>query len=272
MVDVIASVSLTNTVQKLLKTFAWQAVFPYGVTNVTCNAGRSTNTIYTVYGTPITYVEGQTNKPTPCRLDFCVVGVAAGLSNKVAICSNIAAAVRAMTGDSYGGMTQNPRWAFYAEPLPRDLDCHHRAALAASGFGVLGIQGYVHRTYSTCYPVPSAPPYYPANTTVNDYMGTYTTDRLKYQQVGSNLEKLAFLGNNFEGCVRVEDGSGDDGSTWWTIWPLEQHQNAKALIIWYTGTYGCYEQWQTLSGAVLGTEDVPVDQLANKPKVIGGPD
>jgi hypothetical protein len=273
-IDVIASVPLTNTVQKLLKTFTWQAVFPDGISNVICGAGQSTNTIYTIYSNAITYVEGQTNNPTPYRLDFCIVGVAAGLSDKVAICSNIAAAVRAMTGDSYGNMVENPRWDFYAEASPRDLDCHHRAALAASGFGVLGIQGYVHRTYSTCYPVPPPPQYYPSNTTVNDYMGTYTTARMKYRQDTNAIRQLAFLGpNNFEGCVRVEDGSSDDGNTWWTIWPLEQHQNAKALIIWYTGIYGCTEQWQEyMTGKRVSDETVPVGQLADKVKIIGGPD
>ena len=275
--DVIASVALTNTVQKLSKTFTWQAVVPDGGVNVTCSAGRSTNTIYTVYATPITVVEAQTNRPTPYRLDFCIVGVAAGLSNKVAICSNIAAAVRAMTGDSYFGMPQNPRWAFYAwDPgnPTHNLDCHHRAALAASGFGVLGIQGYVHRTFSTCYPVPPAPQYFSTNSTVNDYEGTYlSSTRLKYRQVGSDIHKLLFLGNNFEGCVRVEDGSADDGNTWWTIWPLAQYDNAKALIIGYTGADGsCPERWETYDGTFVEDETVPVDHLADRVKIIGGPD
>ena len=273
-IDVIASVPLTNTIQKLSKTFTWQAVFPDGGLNITCNAGRSTNTIYTVYATPITIVESQTNRPTPWRLDFCILGVAEGLSNKVAICSNFAAAVRGMTGDSYGGMTQNPRWAFYAEPLPRNLDCHHRAALAASGFGVLGIQGYVHRTYATTYPVPAPPQYYPANTTVNDYMGTYTTShRLKYRQVDSTVHKLRFLGNNFEGCVRIDDGSADDGSMWWTIWPLGQYENAKALIIDYTGDGGdCPQRWELLNETFIEAVDVPTNNIADRVKILGGPD
>jgi hypothetical protein len=273
-IDVVASMPLPGTIQKLTKTFTWRAVVPNGGSGLIFNTGQSTQTIYTVYATPITVVEAQTNRPTPYRLDFCIVGVAAGLSNKVDICDQIATEVRNMTGDSYGGMIQNPRWAFYAESLPRNLDCHHRAALAASGFGVLGIQGYVHRTFSTCWPVPQPPQYYPANTTVNDYEGTYlSSTRLKYRQVGSEVHKLLFFGNNFEGCVRVEDGSADDGNTWWTIWPLKRHENAKALIIYYTAdVVGCPERWEKTDGTWVADETVPIDHLADKPKVIGGPD
>jgi hypothetical protein len=272
-VDVVASVPLPAYIQKLSKAFAWQAVFPDGGPGLTCNAGQSTSTIYTVYSAPVTYIEDQTNLPTPRRLDFCILGVAQGLSNKMDICDAIATAVRAMTGDSYGPMPQNPRWTFYAEPLPRDLDCHHRAALAAGGFGVLGIQSYVHRTFATCYPVPSAPQSYPANPTVNDYMGAYATTRLKYRKLRSDVLRLLFLGNNFEGCVRVEDGSADDGNVWWTIWPLARHDNAKALITYYTGTGGgCPEQWEKLDGTFTANETVPVDQLADRVKIIGGPD
>jgi len=271
-IDVIASVPLPATIEKLSKTFTWQAVFTDGGSGVTCGAGQSTQTIYTVYAPPITYVESQTNNPTPNRLDFCILGVAKGLSNKVDICDHIAAQVRAMTGDGYGAMLENPRWIFYTNPPPRDVDCSHRAALAASGFGVLGIQGYVHRTYSTCYPVPAAPPYMLPNSTPNDYMGTYNASRLKYRQSGADVQMLRFLGNNFEGCVRVEDGSADDGNAWWTIWPLARHDNAKALLIYYTGINGCPEQWQKLDGTFVGSETVPVTQLANTPKVIGGPD
>jgi hypothetical protein len=271
-IDMVASVPLPATIEKLTKTFTWQAVFPNGGSGLVCNAGQSTQTIYTVYAPPITYVEAQTNNPTPNRLDFCIVGVAKGLSNKVDICDQIASKVRAMTGDGYGGMTQNPRWTFYDEALPRDLDCSHRAALAASAFGVLGIQGYVHRTYSTCYPVPGAPQYYPVNSTQNDYMGTYTTHRLKYRQPGTDPQILRFLGNNFEGCVRVEDGSADDGNAWWTIWPLKRHDSAKALLIYYAGINGCPERWEKLvDGTFVAGETVPVAQLADKPKVIGGP-
>ncbi len=274
-VDMTALVPLPSTIQKLSRTFTWQAFFPDGGSGVTGNAGQSTQTIYTVYAPPVTFVEAQTNNPTPNRLDFCIAGVAAGLSNKVDICDQIASKVRAMTGDGYGFMAENPRWAFYTNPPPRDLDCSHRAALAAAAFGILGIQGYVHRTYSTCYPVPLAPQTYPPtpNSTANDYMGTYTTDRIKYRQSGPDIQKLLFLGNNFEGCVRVEDGSADDGNIWWTIWPLARHESAKALLIYYTGVNGCPERWvRTADGAFVANETVPVSQLADKPKVIGGPD
>jgi hypothetical protein len=271
-IDVVASVPLPATVEKLSKTFSWQAFFPDGGSGVTCNAGQSTQTIYTVYAAPISYVESQTNNPTPNRLDFCIVGVANGLSNKVDICDHIAAKVRAMTGDGYGPMYENPRWAFYTNPPPRDVDCSHRAALAASGFGVLGIQGYVHRTFSTCYPVPAAPPYFLPNSTPNDYMGTYNATRFKYRQPGADIQVLRFLGNNFEGCVRVEDGSADDGNMWWTIWPLARYENAKALLLYYTGINGCTEQWEKLEGTFVASETVPAAQLANTPKVIGGPD
>jgi hypothetical protein len=275
-IDMVALVPLPPTIQKLAKTFAWQAVFPDGGSGVTCIAGQSTQTIYTVYAPPITYVEAQTNNPTPNRLDFCIVGVAEGLSNKVGICDQIATKVRAMTGDSYdANMPENPRWTFYTNPPPRDLDCSHRAALAASAFGVVGIQGYVHRAYATCYPVPLAPQTYPPtpNSTQNDYMGTYTSDRIKYRKPGADIHQLLFLGNKFEGCVRVEDGSADDGNMWWTIWPLARHENAKALLIWYTATNGCYELWaKTADGTFVANETVPVDQLADKPKIIGGPD
>jgi len=271
-IDMIASVPLPATVQKLSKTFTWQAVFSNGGSGLTFTAGQTTQTIYTIYGTPVTYVEAQTNNPTPNRLDFCILGVAAGLSNKLDICNQIAAQIRAWTGDGYGDMTENPRWLFYTNALPRDLDCSHRAALAADGFGVLGITGYVHRTFSTCFPVPAAPQWYPANSTVNDYMGTYTTSRIKYRQTGTEFDELLFLGNNFEGCVRVPDGSSDDGNAWWTIWPLQQHNNAKELLIWYTATNGCYELWQNAdTGAFVGDETVPVDEITDIPTVIGGP-
>lgn len=269
-IDMVASVPLPATVEKFAKSFTWQAVFPDGGPGLICHAGQSTQTIYTVYATPITYVEAQTNNPTPNRLDFCIVEVAAGFSNKVDICDKIAKKVRDMTGSTFGGMTENPRWTFYDQPAPRELDCHHRAALAASAFGVLGIRSYVHRTYSTCYPVPAAPQYFAPNSTQNDYMGTYTAHRFKYRQLGADVHKLLFVANNFEGCVRVEDGSSDDGNMWWTIWPLERHENAKTLIIYYTAI--CSELWERLDGTFVAGETLPVDQLADKPKVIGGPD
>jgi hypothetical protein len=103
-------------------------------------------------------------------------------------------------------------------------------------------------------------------------MGTYTTHRLKYRQSGADTHILRFLGNNFEGCVRVEDGSADDGNAWWTIWPLKRHDSAKALLIYYAGINGCPEQWEKLiDSTFVAGETVPVAQLADKPKVIGGP-
>lgn len=269
-IDMVATVPLPATIEKFAKTFTWQAAFADGGSGLICNLGQSTQTIYTVYAAPITYVEAQSNNPTPNRLDFCIVGVANGLSNKVDICHQLATKVREMTGDSYGGMVENPRWTFYAEPPPRDLDCSHRAALAASAFGVLGIQGYVHRTYATCFPVPAAPQWFPANSTPNDYMGTYTAHRLKYRQPGADVHKLLFVGNNFEGCIRVEDGSADDGNMWWTIWPLARHETAEALL--YDYSQQCPEQWEKLDGTFIAHEAAPFDQLPHKPKIIGGPD
>lgn len=269
-IDMVASVPLPATIEKFTKTFTWQAVFPDGGPGLVCNAGQTTQTLYTVYAAPITFVEGQTNNPTPHRLDFCIVWVANGLSNKVDICQQIVARVRSMTGSTFGAMPQNPRWTFYDQPEPRELDCHHRAALAASAFGVIGIQGYVHRIYATCHPVPATPQYFPANSTPNDYAGTYTTHRLKYRRPGADVHKLLFVGNNFEGCIRVEDGSADDGNMWWTIWPVERYENAKALIIGYSAQVP--ELWEQLDGTFVADETVPVDQLADKPKFLGGPD
>ena len=268
-IEMLASVALPATIEKITNVFSWQAVFPDGGAGLLVNSGQSTQTIYTVFAAPITYVEGQANTPTPSRLDFCIVGAANGLSNKVDICHQMAVKVREMTGSTFGGMTQSPRWKFYAEPVPRELDCHHRAALAASAFGVLGIQGYVNRIYSTCAPVPVAPLYFVPNSTVNDYMGTYTTSRFKYRQPGADIHKLMFAGNNFEGCVRIEDGSADDGNVWWTIWPLERYDNAKDMLIGFSSQVP--ELWETLNEIFVAYETLPVDQLAIKPKIIGGP-
>jgi len=135
---------------------------------------------------------------------------------------------------------------------------------------VIGVQSYVHRAYSTSYPVPAIPPYYPPNSTKNDYMGTYTSHRLKYRQPGEDVHRLIFVGNNFEGCVRVEDGSADDGNMWWTIWPLGRYDNAKALMIGYTAQVP--ELWEKLDGTFVADETLPVDHLANKPKILDGPD
>lgn len=276
---IVASVAMPTTLEKLSKTFIWKAVFTTPIPDLECQAGESTHTIYTVYDVPITTVEGQDNKPTPKRLDFDIVGVAAGESDKVTICDKIVEEVASMTGDSFGPMTEDPRWKFYANPPDRDLDCHHRAALAASGFGVVGIQGYVHMVFATCSPVPTNTPAGYTNSTVNDYVSTYTTDRSKERLVTGNIQDLIFEGNNFEGCVRIEDGSADDGNVWWTVWPRVQHNTSKALLVWYDGTAsrpshshnGYYQYW---SGTDSHTNHVavPTGSLSDTPKILGGPD
>lgn len=265
-VTLTTSASLSNLVYKATPTFTWKLICGGGTNSV----GSSSHTVYVTYAAPIVTVEGQDNKTTAQRLEFCIVGVAEGQSDKVSICDKIVEKVRNMTGDSYGSMPENPRWLAYERPPPRDLDCHHRAALAASAFGMVGVQGYVHKVFATSYPVPAAPPGYPANSTKNDYVSTYTDDRIKYRMPGADVHQLVFVGNYFEGCVRVEDGSADDGNAWWTVWPRQKHDTAKALLIWYDASYR--EQWVKQDWTVIENETVPVGQLADKPKILGGPE
>ncbi len=268
-VSMVGLVNLPTTVSILTKTFTWKVILTSGQAAGTYDLGSSTHKIYVVYDTPITTnVEGQTNKLTSKRLDFSV-GVASGNGNLVDIANDIAEKVRQETGSSYGWMFENPRWLFYAR-TNRNLDCHHRAALAASAFGIVGIKGIVHKLYATVHPVPSWP--YGPNPTVNDYVSYYTDNRFKWRKLqDGSIQKLIFKGNNFEGNIRVEDDSVDDGNAWWTIWPLKQHNNAKELIQWYVNSLPQF--WYTTSGSVgsSGTVSVPTSHLANKPKIIGGP-
>jgi len=137
----------------------------------------------------------------------------------------------------------------------------------------------VHMVFATCSPVPTNTPAGYTNSTVNDYVSTYTTDRSKERLVTGNIQDLIFEGNNFEGCVRIEDGSADDGNVWWTVWPRVQHNTSKALLVWYDGTAsrpshshnGYYQYW---SGTDSHTNHVavPTGSLSDTPKILGGPD
>ena len=258
-----------NTLEKVSKSIEWKAVAAEQSHGPEYSAGSSDHDIYIVWDTPVQTVEDQANKITPNRLDFSIVGIAAGASDKVGACDEIVGKVRAMTGNGYGGMSEDPRWEFYAR-TDKDVDCHHRAALAASAFGVVGIKGYVHRVYATCHPVPNAPTGLNANSTTNDYVGNYDSgSRMKYREESGDTHKLKFQGNNFEGCVRVEDASADDGNAWWTVWPRKQHKTAKDLLIWYDGDYP--QRWETLTYNFIEDESVPKNELADKPKILGGP-
>ncbi len=178
---------------------------------------------------------------------------------------------------SYGTMTENPRWLFYARttdpnvhPNRYQIDCHNRAALAASALGIVGIKSYVHMAYGTAYPVPSAPQGWPQNSTTNDYVGTYSpsSGRMKYANMDGYIKRLMIdLNNNFEGNLRVEDGSADDGNVWWTIWPFQKYNNAKELLKSYSNNGQC---WGYTNGCDP-SEPIPNQYLDNKPKVIGGP-
>lgn len=113
-----------------------------------------------------------------------------------------------------------------------DIDCHHRAALVVNAIGVVGIQGFVRKVYATCDPVP---PFPGGNSGVNDYVSSYTGDKTKWRMSGiGNLQKLMFMNNDFEGCLRVQDNSAD-GNAWWTVWPYGKHDTAKALLNWHPG-------------------------------------
>ncbi|MDZ4200104.1 MAG: hypothetical protein U1E27_12565, partial [Kiritimatiellia bacterium] len=268
--SIVASVALPTTLEKLSKTLTWKAVFTSPHPDVECQAGESTHTIYTVYDAPITTIEGQDNKPTSKRLDFAIVGVAAGQSGKVTICDKIVEHIAGMIGDAFDSEIENPRWQFYARTPVRALDCDHRGALAASAFGIVGIRGYVHRVYATCEPVPLTPAGYPANPTKNDYLSAYPDDdeRVKRRKPEAVVHELRFDGNAYEGCIRVEDGSEDDGNTWWTVWPREKHDTAKALLGWYAATYT--QIWiEENEGPWVADETVPPG-LPNKPKLLGG--
>ncbi len=266
-VSMVGSANLPTSVSILTKTFTWKVILTGGQAGGTYTLDTSTHKIYVIYDTPITAnVEGQTNKLTPKRLDFAV-GAAAGKSNLVDAANEIAKKVRQETGSSYGFMFENPRWLFYARTND-NVDCHHRAALAASAFGIVGIKGHVHLVYPTVHPVPSAPSGWSPNSTVNDYVSTYTDSRKKYRFSSGCIQDEIFQGNNFEGNIRVEDGSTDDGNAWWTIWPLKQHNNAKELLQWYASSH---VQFWTGTCGTSGTVPVPAGNLANKPKIIGGP-
>ncbi len=262
-VAMVADVDLPGAVSILQKTFKWKWESVGGQAAGTEELGSSTHKIYVIFDQPITTVESQSNKLTPKRLDFAA-GAASGKSAKVDVAHAIAAKTDQTINGSYGQMTENPRWLAYSRSL--NLDCHHRAALAASAFGIVGIEGHVHKVFATVHPVPP----YGGNPTVNDYVSDYPGHRFK-RRVSGCTQKLIFPGNNFEGNLRIEDGSADDGNQWWTIWPFKKHATAKALLKWYASSTGS-QYWYSLSWCSNGpTVPIPTAQLANKPKIIGGP-
>jgi hypothetical protein len=264
-VSLISKVNLPSTVGILTKTFNWKAIYTGGQSGSISDLGSSTHKIYIVYDSPITNVEGQTNNPTPQRLDLVLVA-ATGKSNPVDIANAIASKIASQINASYGYYEsfENPRWRVLARDASdwqvNGLDCHHRAALAASAFGIAGIKGVVDKCYATTYPVPTPPS--GVNPTVNDYMSYYYDNRFKYR---TNWARMMFPGNNFEGNLRTEDNSLDDQHVWWTIWPFKMHNTGKDLLIWYAN--GC-QIWSDAQNVYI---PVPTNHLDNKPKIIGGP-
>ncbi|MFM1945072.1 MAG: hypothetical protein RI897_4054 [Verrucomicrobiota bacterium] len=272
-VDVTAQPELPQTLEKLSKEFLWRADLTVLGTPLTFEVGHTTHTVYTVFDAPIRTVEGESNNPTQNRLDFCLEGGAEHKSDKVEICGSIAAEVDSRLSDasSYGAVP-SPRWLIYAEEYP-PLDCNHAAACAASAFGIVGIQGYVHQVYGTCVD-PQEYPRCEENSTVNDYVDQYMSSTvLKFEQeaLGGPRLRLVFEQNNFEGCVRVTDGSTDDGSAWWTIYPLRAFSTSKLLFTWY-GTEGAPPQQWVDNTTLLKDRDepLPLGLLGNRPSSLGG--
>ncbi len=257
---------LPNKVGRLTKTFKWSVVMD-GTTHDFGSSGP--HTIYVLYANAIETVEAQTNRPTPKRLDFVIDGAASGLSNKITITDKFVEKVRNNTGNSYGGLSLTPRWKFWKYlPTKKNLDCHHRAVLAVSGVCLIGIQAYTVKCYATIDPVPAAAPApYPANSSKNDYMSYYTGSRLKSRKIGADVHELVFAGNNFEGGLRVEDGSADDGNMWWTVWRYKQHKHARAYLSWYDRLHK--QRWVKLDGTVVANVAVPA--LPPRVKMVGGP-
>jgi len=106
---------------------------------------------------------------------------------------------------------------------------------------------------------------------VNDYVSLYLGSKAKTQIVSGETWSLLFIGNNFEGCLRVEDGSEDDGNRWWTVMPVHECSTTKELLIWYDEELEFEQGWYYVSER-MQDEDVPTDELENKPKILGGGD
>ncbi|HOS95522.1 MAG TPA: hypothetical protein PLQ54_19575, partial [Armatimonadota bacterium] len=112
--------------------------------------------------------------------------------------------------------------------------------------------------------------------TTNDYVSNYRDMRLKTKDVGGAFTALMFqdlpVYSAHEGCLRVEDGSADDGNQWWTVWPFAAHGTAKDLLIWFVETRGHPQRWFVNgSGFQPGTVDIPKDLIYPCPKILGGP-
>lgn len=275
-VSMVASDYVLNKIDKLEKTFAWRVI--RDVSGKTYDLASSTHTIYVILASPILEVEGQNNRLTRKRLEFSIVEAnTKGLGDDdldefLTIGDRLVSKVADMTGDSYGPMTENPRWLFYNKPGDRDLDCHHRAALAANAFGILGVRAYVHKVFATCENVPPAPPGYAANSSMNDYVSNYIgaeTSKKKYRLSGGDIHQLKFEGNNFEGCLRVEDGSAGDGNVWWTVWEEGRHETARELLDWYHGLHP--QAWQELDYDHVEDCPPPINLLNDRPTILGGP-
>ena len=99
----------------------------------------------------------------------------------------------------------------------------------------------------------------------------------KDEQGNDEEQWLVFVRNNYEGCVRVDDGSTDDGYAWWTVYPRKSCGNARevleAMVAPLPGGFACPEVWVRAEPPRFGLhradEQVP-DGLPAKPTLLGG--
>ncbi|HQJ52822.1 MAG TPA: hypothetical protein PKW05_13695, partial [Anaerolineae bacterium] len=270
---------LPTALEKLAKAFTWQVELQGTTPAGTLSLGPSSHTVYVVYAAPVHGVEGQRNYPTEVRLDFCMDAVS-GDSDKVYIANHLAALVDGWV-NQVGPMEENPRWVFWArDPVDYAAGCNDQAALVCSALGVVGVEGVVHQVYATCHPVPApydeqgGEPDMPLFT-VNDYVSYYHDHRMKTRGAWpAPLQHLVFLGNHFEGCFRVEDGSEDDGNMWWVVSPYARpFSTARDLLRWYADENP--QLWRYEEDGYVDGEPVPVPSdafLFPRPKILGGPD
>lgn len=203
-----------------------------------------TQDVYVVYGTPIDTldvpqtngVETQENKPTPKRLDFCIVE--AGAQGKSTIhgtnATSIAAQVQGYIASSIFELdgfyqrypTPSPIWSYVATNKAggqAKADCIQQSCLLAAGLGQLGVAALGDRAYPTTNLDCSSRDFHP---TV-----PYRVLRYVVNSMTDDTSRVGAYPNNFQATAWVQDEYGV--KKFYTMWPLYPPQNELIDVLRY---------------------------------------
>lgn len=241
-VTVVASQNLPSTVDKLVKTFTWKAIFTDPNPDVECPIQATVNDVYVVYSSPLTTLTrpewgSEENKPTKKRLDFCIVAAntqgrgavhgTAETSIAQALQSHIAKNIFGLLGYYQQYPTPSPIWSYIKTKedggIPK-ADCIQQSCMLAAGLGQLGIAAGGDHAY------PSSD----NDCSFQEAHPTVPGRVLRYLLIQNSDDTgtigVAYL-NNFQATAWVEDESAV--KKYYTMWPLYPPKDTLLAVLQY---------------------------------------